>query len=114
MKRYYVGCKGGRREVFTAEKKPTEQSHGSRYNAVIGPFQTKKGAEFMAQQGGSNPHIQTVADAERAVKSQKRKKLPGYSSEIKGCRKIGWRERVPSGWEVVKEGTYYKHIRPKR
>ena len=83
MKRYYVGCKGGRREVFTAEKKPTEQSHGSRYNAVIGPFQTKKGAEFMAQQGGSNPHIQTVADAERAVKSQKRKKLPGYSSEIK-------------------------------
>lgn len=27
-------------------------------------------------------------------------------------RKIGWRDRVPKGWYVVKEGTYYKHIKP--
>jgi len=43
---------------------------------------------------------------------KKHKKLPGYASEIKGARKIGWRERVPSGWYVVKSGTYYKHIKP--
>ena len=42
---------------------------------------------------------------------RKHKKLPGYASEIKGARKIGWRERVPSGWYVVKSGTYYKHIK---
>jgi len=41
-----------------------------------------------------------------------RKKLPGYSSEIKGARKIGRRDRVPRGWDVVKEGMYYNHIKP--
>jgi len=41
----------------------------------------------------------------------KRGKLPGYSSEIKGARKIGRRDRVPRGWYAVKEGAYYTHIK---
>lgn len=42
----------------------------------------------------------------------KRKRLPGFSSEIKGARKIGRRDRIPKGWYLVKEGTYYRHIKP--
>ncbi len=61
----YVGCKGGRREVFRSEQRPTQQSHGHLYMAVIGPFRTKRGAEFMARCGGNNPHVRCVADAER-------------------------------------------------
>lgn len=61
----YVGCKAGKREVFKAESEPTEDSHGHLYNAVIGPFRTMRGAKFMAECGYNNPHLQTVADAER-------------------------------------------------
>ena len=41
----------------------------------------------------------------------RRKKLPGWSSEIKGARKIGWREKVPKGWYAVKSGAQYTHIK---
>lgn len=36
--------------------------------AVIGPFRTVRGAEFMRQYGEGNPHCQTVGDAERLAK----------------------------------------------
>ena len=68
MVRFYVGCKAGAREVFTAECTPTAQTHGTLYAAVIGPFRTKRGAQFMALCGGSNPHVQCVNDAERIAK----------------------------------------------
>jgi hypothetical protein len=61
----YVGINNdGTREVFRAAN-PTEETHGQKYAAVIGPFKTKRAAEFMAKYGRSNPHLQTVADAER-------------------------------------------------
>lgn len=44
--------------------------------------------------------------------AKRKKKLPGFTSEIKGARKIGWRDRVPKGWYIVKAGTYYNHIKP--
>jgi hypothetical protein len=70
-KQYYVGLKSTMgREVFTADTEPTEQSHGARFAAVIGPFQTKRGAEFMAQYGQGNPHLQTVYDAERIARAE--------------------------------------------
>ena len=66
--RYYVGCntsnEGLRREVFQATQRPTRNTHGHLFVAVIGPFQTEQGAEFMARYGASNPHCQTVDEAE--------------------------------------------------
>jgi len=66
-KRYYVGCSrwAGKRDIFLAAETPTEESHGSRYVCAIGPFRTKRGAQFMATYGRGNPHCQDVADAER-------------------------------------------------
>jgi len=73
-KRWYVGYKtyrGGltRREAFKAEIEPTQETHGVQYSAVWGPFRTKRGAEFGASwRAVNNPHVQTVADAERIAK----------------------------------------------
>ena len=47
-------------EVFTATKTPTKKSHG-RFNLVIGPFRTMKGAEIFRDREGVN----TVEEAER-------------------------------------------------
>lgn len=69
--RIYVGLTldcTGRREVFRAVETPTEQSHGAKYGAVIGPFRTKRGAEFMRDYGRGNPHCLSVADAERLAR----------------------------------------------
>jgi len=64
--RPYVGIgPDGKRKVFRAASKPEAETHGSIYSAVIGPFRTVRGAEFMAKHGAGNPHCQTVADAER-------------------------------------------------
>ncbi len=69
--RPYVGIKkDGGREVFPASQGPTEELYGSLYSAVIGPFKTQRGANFMAQYGAGNPHLQTVEDAERAAKQE--------------------------------------------
>ncbi|MFA5136954.1 MAG: hypothetical protein WC489_06235 [Patescibacteria group bacterium] len=69
---YYVGVKSGARAVFTAKKTPTVESHGEKYGYVIGPFRTKAAAELM-RDTHPNPHIQTVADAERIAKRLKGK-----------------------------------------
>lgn len=63
----YVGItlESGNRRVFTCSHAPTELSHGQLYAATIGPFRTMRGARFMAEHGRNNPHLQTVADAER-------------------------------------------------
>jgi hypothetical protein len=63
--KYYVGISSQKPdwEVFTSVEKPTQEKFP--YNAVIGPFRTRRGAEFMAQHGRNNPHLQTVEDAER-------------------------------------------------
>ncbi len=64
--RIYLGVSGCRpREVFRYKGTPTQESHGDRYAAVIGPFRTMRAARFMAECGQGNPHLQTVADAER-------------------------------------------------
>jgi hypothetical protein len=70
--RVYVGLRadGKGREVFRSATTPVAEPHpdthlGPIYSAVIGPFRTRRGAEFMAKFGANNPHCQTVADAER-------------------------------------------------
>lgn len=68
----WVGCgKGYSREVFRSALTPTEDTHGDRYYAAIGPFRTRRGAEFMATCGRDNPHCRYVADAERIARKQK-------------------------------------------
>ena len=66
--KWYVGCNGARYETFKARSEPTEKTHGAEYAAVIGPFVTRRGAEYMAQYGVGNPHLQHVNDAERIAK----------------------------------------------
>jgi len=67
MIKYYVGIRQLTREVFRSSTTPTAQTT-PQYAAVIGPFRTKRGAAFMVQSGRNNPHIQTVADAERLAR----------------------------------------------
>jgi hypothetical protein len=57
-------------EVFRSPAEPTSESHGERYAAVIGPFRTRRAADWMAHpvRGRFNPHCRTVADAERLAK----------------------------------------------
>jgi hypothetical protein len=66
-KRLYVGIMmaNGAYHVFRSAKTPTDESHGWQFAAVIGPFKTRLGAEFMRKYGRGNPHIQEVRDAEK-------------------------------------------------
>ena len=65
--RIYVGCANGTREVFSSKEIPTRKTH-SQFGAIIGPFRTHAGAQFMAECGYGNTHCVTVADAERLAK----------------------------------------------
>lgn len=71
-KRYYVGITHNREyQVFKKEGSLKEDSLRN-FIYVIGPFKTKRGAEFMARHGrGSNPHIQSVYDAERIASARR-------------------------------------------
>lgn len=60
-------------EVFRANILPTFASHGTIYNAVIGPFRTIQGAEYMARYGQGNPHCRNVSEAEKLAKLHKEK-----------------------------------------
>ena len=72
--KWYVGCKTYRsgqtiRKAFKSETEPTQETHGLQYGAVWGPFRTRRGAEFGASwRAVNNPHVQSVADAERIAK----------------------------------------------
>jgi hypothetical protein len=61
----YLGLKDGKRELFRSSYVPTSESHGMRFDCVIGPFRTVGGAMFMRDYGSGNPHCRCVADAER-------------------------------------------------
>lgn len=63
--RIYLGLAVGNRQIFRSETEPTRETHGKQFNAVVGPFRTRRGAEFMRDHGQANPHCQTVAQAER-------------------------------------------------
>jgi hypothetical protein len=71
--RWYVGHSIGhsRLQPFKTLNRPTEDSHGHLYTLVTGPFWTKRGAFYMAQhQDGGNPHLLTVAGAEKAARKE--------------------------------------------
>ena len=60
---YYIGVLPytSKRELFQSRQEPTAKTCGGRYACAIGPFKTKRGAEFML----ANPMCQHVDDAER-------------------------------------------------
>lgn len=72
--RWYVGVHKYGRTAFRSARTPTEGSHGLLYHACIGPFQTRRGAVFMARYGGNNPHCATVSDAERLARRDTQEK----------------------------------------
>jgi hypothetical protein len=65
--RLYVGRNrsNGRLEVFRALQTPTDESHGRVFAYAIGPFRTARAARLMADCGSNNPHLVSVAQAER-------------------------------------------------
>lgn len=54
--------------ILYQENAPTE-SEAKKLNVgalyAVGPFRTRHAAEYMGRYGIGNPHLQTVADAER-------------------------------------------------
>lgn len=70
--RYYCMVDAdGQRSVVLAGAPPTEESHGENFGYAIGPFQTKEGAEVMAEYGYNNPYLLDVADAEAWAKRER-------------------------------------------
>lgn len=69
MKAYwFVGHTGVELKAFKASKTPTTETHGSQFSAIVGPFNTKRGALWAERYGYKNPHFRHVADAERLAK----------------------------------------------
>ena len=68
--RPYVGIVKGTHEYvrFWSKTNPTEETHGERFVATIGPFRTVAAAELMKKYGKGNPHMQHVSDCERLAK----------------------------------------------
>jgi hypothetical protein len=64
--RWYVGrsAKYATAEAFPHHEQPTQESFGKMYDYVIGPFKTKRGAEYYAKHGKGKPHALTVKLAE--------------------------------------------------
>ncbi len=66
--RWYVGVDGLSRVAFRWDRVPSPGDPAG-FQAVIGPFDTRRGAQFMALYGGNNPHLRTADDAERHAKA---------------------------------------------
>ena len=88
MKRIYVGQRAGKRTIFLSDSTPTQESHGHLYNAVIGPFRTRRAAEIMRDAHG--PQIQSVADAEKAAKLLGNPPLTYNTAVINELRSMGY------------------------
>lgn len=73
MLKWYVGCCASNYKAFRASETPTVKSHGEDYYAVIGPFQTKRGALFCARMGYGYPHAQTVGEYEQLARLHEEK-----------------------------------------
>ncbi len=67
-KKIYVGLmEGSKREIFRSATTPTRDAF-PQYLAVVGPFRTVRGAQFMVNFGQNNPHCRCVSEAERLGK----------------------------------------------
>ena len=51
--------------LFSFPCTPTQETHGHLYTCAQGPFRTRLAARWFNRYGWGNPHVHTVADAER-------------------------------------------------
>jgi hypothetical protein len=72
-KRFYVGVSFvGTPTVFRSATEPTNQNTGGHYSFVMGPFQTKRGADYYALTARNESHLRTVREIERGAKAHAR------------------------------------------
>ena len=63
---YYLGKRPqGDWVLFCSVHTPTQETHGHLYTCARGPFRTRLAARWFNRYGRGNPHVCTVADAER-------------------------------------------------
>ncbi len=73
---YYLGKRPqGDWALFAFHCTPTKETHGHLYTCAQGPFCTRLAARWFNRYGWGNPHVQTVADAERLAREAARENL---------------------------------------
>ena len=61
--------------LFWSVHTPTQETHGHLYTCAQGPFRTRLAARWFNRYGRGNPHVCTVADAERLAHEAARDNL---------------------------------------
>ena len=70
---YYLGKRPqGDWVLFASARTPTKETHGHLYTCAQGPFRTCLAARWFNRYGWGNPHVRTVADAERLAREAAR------------------------------------------
>ena len=73
---YYLGKRPqGDWVLFSSPCPPTQATHGHLYTCAQGPFRTRLAARWFNRYGWGNPHVHTVADAERLAREAARDNL---------------------------------------
>jgi hypothetical protein len=73
---YYLGKRSqGDWVLFSSACIPTQETHGHLYTCAQGPFRTRLAARWFNRYGWGNPHVRTVADAERLAREAARENL---------------------------------------
>jgi hypothetical protein len=73
---YYLGRRPqGDWILFSSPRTPTRETHGHLYTCVQGPFRTRLAARWFNRYGRDNPHVHTVADAERLAREAARENI---------------------------------------
>ena len=73
---YYLGKRPqGDWVLFCSVHTPTQETHGHLYTCAQGPFRTRLAAHWFNRYGRGNPHVCTVADAERLAHEAARDNL---------------------------------------
>jgi hypothetical protein len=73
---YYLGKRPqGDWVLFASPVAPTKETHGHLYTCAQGPFRTRLAARWFNRYGWGNPHVHTVADAERLAREAARENL---------------------------------------
>jgi hypothetical protein len=73
---YYLGKRlQGDWVLFASPVTPTKDTHSHLYTSAQGPFRTRLAARWFNRYGRGNPHVHTVADAERLAREAARENL---------------------------------------
>ncbi len=73
---YYLGKRPqGDWVLFSSPCPPTQETYGHLYTCAQGPFRTRLAARWFNRYGWGNPHVHTVADAERLAREAARENL---------------------------------------